>query len=57
MLHPVGIQSLALSNTPHNSYLAVFLVLAQTPLTQYFLQQGVRMYAFAYNYSTREVRR
>ncbi|KAI0825897.1 velvet factor-domain-containing protein [Irpex lacteus] len=38
---------------PREQYVAP----AQTPLTQYFLQQGVRMYAFAYNYSTREVRR
>ncbi|KAI0084495.1 velvet factor-domain-containing protein [Irpex rosettiformis] len=30
---------------------------AQTPLTQYFLQQGVRMYAFASNHSVREMRR
>lgn len=57
MLRPVRTQSLALLNTPHISYFVVFFGLAQTPLTQYFLQQGVRMYAFAYNYSAREVRR
>lgn len=30
---------------------------AQTPLTQYFLQQGVRMYAFAFPIQSQEVRR